>query len=152
MTQGMKDEDIQYCVIDRRFAHLQQEVNRILRPLPQAQVIIDRRVRGRRRQYGPVATNRRKRIDRRARETADFGGQMPQTYLPDHAIDRMVVTVLCQMDGGSAFPKSLKVRASRYILVSPLQDNEQVVAWWESVDGKKVRINNHPLISLKRTG
>ena len=37
----------QYSIVHRRFADLEPELNRILRPLPEVQVIIDRRIRER---------------------------------------------------------------------------------------------------------
>lgn len=76
----------------------------------------------------------------------------PKTDLPDHVIDRMVVTVLCQMDWGNPLPEALEFRSLRHLRFSPLYDDEKTVAWWEGVDGKQIRINDRPLISLKRTG
>lgn len=74
---------------------------------------------------------------------------MSQTHLPDHAIDRMVLTILCQTDWGTPLPECLEFRVWRHF---PRGPSEEMVAWWQGVDGKKVRINHLPLISLKRTG
>ncbi len=137
MAQALKHGSIIYWIVNRRFSDLQQELTRILQPLPQVQVIIDRRGRERRPECGPMGTDRWK------------GNDLPQTHLPDHAIDRMVLTLLCQIDWGTPLPEALESRVLRYFPVGP---TEEMVAWWEGVDGKKVRINHLPLISLKRTG
>lgn len=98
---------------------------------------IDRRVGEGWREHRPVATCQRK------------GTDLPRMHLPGHAIDRMVLTLLCQIDWGTPLPECLEYRALRYFPEGPV---EEIVAWWEGVDGKKVRINHLPLISLKRTG
>lgn len=98
---------------------------------------IDRRVRERCRAQRPIATHQRK------------GNDLSQTPLPDHAIDRMVLTVLCQTDWGTSLPECLEFRVLRHF---PMGPSEEMVAWWQGVDDKKVRINHLPLISLKRAG
>lgn len=100
-------------------------------------MIINRRVGEGWREQRPVATHQRK------------GNDLPQTHLPDHAIDRMVLPLLCQINWGTPLPEALESRVLRHFPVGP---TEEMVAWWEGVDGKKVRINHLPLISLKRTG
>lgn len=81
----------------------------------------------------------------------DLNRQVLKTNLPDHAIDRMVVMILCLMDSGTPH-EALELRVSLYSRASPIYDDEKTVAWWEGVDDKQIRINHRPLISLKRVG
>ncbi len=47
MTYAFQRENMSYWIVARRFADLEPELNRILRPLPEVRVLIDRRVRER---------------------------------------------------------------------------------------------------------
>ncbi|MFQ5852696.1 MAG: hypothetical protein ACE5JU_19220 [Candidatus Binatia bacterium] len=65
MAQVLEDRPTTYCIIARRFADLQAEVAAIFRPRPEVQVILDRRMRDRRRVRRPVETERRIGMDLR---------------------------------------------------------------------------------------
>lgn len=47
MTQVFKHGKITYWIVDRRFANLEPELSRILQPVPEVRVIVDRRVQDR---------------------------------------------------------------------------------------------------------
>ena len=47
MTHAFQHGQFNYWIVHRRFANLEQELTRILRPLPEVRVIVDRRVRDR---------------------------------------------------------------------------------------------------------
>lgn len=78
--------------------------------------------------------------------------QTPKTDMSDDLVDRMILAVLCQMDWGNPLPEALEFRSLRHLRFSPIYEDEKTVAWWEGVDGKQIRINDRPLISLKRAG
>ncbi len=59
-------EDITYGCVTGRMTSLKQELASIFQPLPQQQVINDRRVRERRQVDRPVAFDQRRGTDRRA--------------------------------------------------------------------------------------
>ena len=58
-------EPITYCIVARPFADLQEGLAAIFQAVPEVEVIIDRRIRERRRAHRPVETDRRKGVDRR---------------------------------------------------------------------------------------
>ena len=47
MTQVFRHGKITYWIVDRRFANLEPELSRILTPVPEVRVIVDRRVQDR---------------------------------------------------------------------------------------------------------